>query len=90
MIMNSGAEGAENYFEHYKWSKKIFLPIYMANDDFSEPPRRTDPKKPIFPFFFGQISGPGHRSPGVIGRALGCPSIERFFLGGGGLARGLY
>ena len=30
----------------------FFLTKHMANDDFSEPPRRTDSKSPIFIFFF--------------------------------------
>ena len=56
----------------------------MTNDDFSEPPRRSDSKNPIF-IFFCRISGPGHlRGPWVsLRRILRGPSIEPFFLGGG-------
>ena len=60
----------------------------MANDDFSEPPRRADSKNPFS--FFCRISGPGHlRGPGVsLGRILGARQLGPFL--GGGLARGLY
>ena len=45
----------------------------MANDDFSEPPRRADPKTPIF-IFFCRFLGLGHlRGPGVI---LGSASLD--------------
>ena len=56
----------------------------MANDDFSEPPRRADSKNPIF--IFGGFLGLGHlRGPGVsLGRILGVLSIEPF-LGEGGV-----
>ena len=56
----------------------------MANDDFSEPPRRADSKNPIF--FFSQFLGLGHL-PGLgvrLGRILGVLSIEPF-LGEGGV-----
>ena len=51
----------------------------MANDDFSEPPRRTDSKNLSFIFF--RLLGPRHhRGPGVsLGRILGVMSIEPFF-----------
>ena len=55
---------------------KNFLSKYMANDDFSEPPRRTDSKNPIFIFcrFLGLVHLQG---PGVsLVRILGVPSIE--------------
>ena len=60
---------------------QFFPTKFMANDDFSEPPRRTDSKNPIF--IFCRFLGPGHlRGPGVsLGRILGVPSIEPF--GGG-------
>ena len=47
--MNSGAEGAEKFFEHLKWSKSIFSK-YMANDDFSQTRRF---QKIPFSFFAG-------------------------------------
>ena len=67
---------------------KIPPPKDMANDDFSEPPRRTDSKNPIF--IFCQFLGLGHlRGLGVsLLRIFGVPSIEPLL--GGGLARGLY
>ena len=40
----------------------FFFTKYMANDDFSDTPRRTDSKNPIFIFFlpnFGSGSPPG-------------------------------
>ena len=48
----------------------------MANDDFSEPPRRVDSKYPSFIFY--RFLGLGHlRGPGVsLGRILGVLSIE--------------
>ena len=66
----------------------FFFMNYMANDEFSEPPRRADSKNPIF--IFRRFLGPGHlRGPGVsLGRIWGLPSIEPLF--GGGLCRGLY
>ena len=65
-----------------------FFTKYMANEDFSEPPRRADSKNPIF--FFSRFLGLGHlRGPGVsLGRILGVLSIEPFFFRGA-LARGL-
>ena len=62
----------------------------MANDDFSEPPRRADSKNPIF--IFGRFLCLGHlQGLGVnLGRIFGVPSIEPFLGEGGGLARGLY
>ena len=52
----------------------FFFTKYMANDDFSEPPRRADSKNPIF--IFCRILGPGHlRGPGVW--------VGFFFFGGG-------
>ena len=55
----------------------------MANDGFSEPPRRADSNTSLFTFC--RISGPGHlQGPGVsLGRILGGLSIEPF-LGGFG------
>ena len=87
--MNSGAEGAENCFQHLKMVN-FFFHHSLANDDFSEPPQRADSKSPGFTFC--RILGPGHlQSPGVsLGRILGGPSIEPFFGGGGGLASGLF
>ena len=59
----------------------------MANDAFSEPPRRADSRNPIF--IFCLFLGLGHlRGPGVsLGRILGDPSIEPL-LGGGGASQG--
>ena len=58
----------------------------MANDDFSDRPRRADSKNPIF--IFRRISGPGHlQGPGVsLGRILGGLSVEPFGGGGGALS----
>ena len=52
---------------------KFFFTKYMANDDFSKPPRRADSKNPIF--IFCEILGPGHlRGPGVsLGKIFGGP-----------------
>ena len=63
----------------------FFSTKYMANDDFSKPPRRADSKNPIFIFY--RFLGLGHlQGPGVsLGRILGVPSIEPF-LGEGGRA----
>ena len=62
---------------------QFFFTKYMANDDFSEPPRHADPKNPIF--IFSRFLGPGHlRGLGVsLGRILGVLSIEPFFGEGG-------
>ena len=49
VIMNAGAEGAEKFLEHYKWSKWFV---------FSQPPQRADSKNPIF--ILCRISGLGH------------------------------
>ena len=86
--MKSGAKGAEKFL-----STKIgrFFSIkYMANDDFSEPPRRPDSKNPIF--FFSRFLGLGHlQGLGIrLSRILGVLSIEPFVGEGGGPARGLY
>ena len=80
--MNPGAEGAEKFFEHCKWSK-FFFTKYMANDDFSEPPQHADSKNPIF--IFCRFLGLGHlRGPGVsLGSICGVPSIQPFFWRGG-------
>ena len=51
----------------------------MANDDFSEPPRRADSKNPIFSF--SRFLGPGVR----LRRILGGPSIEPFLEEEGGV-----
>ena len=53
--------------------KKISPTKSMANDDFSEPPRRADSKNPMF--FFSRFLGPGHLwDPGVsLGWILGGP-----------------
>ena len=66
----------------------FFFTKYMANDDFSEPPRRADSKNPFF--IFCRFWGLGHlRGPGVrLGSFLGVPSIEPPL--GGAPARGLY
>ena len=55
----------------------------MADDNFSEAPRRADFKNPIFIAFFCRFLDLGHlRGPAVsLGRILGAPSIEP--LGGG-------
>ena len=74
--MNCGPEKGQKNFTKY-----------MANDDFSETPRRADSKNPIF--ISCRLLGLGHlRGPGVsLGRILGVPSIEPFLeRGGGGLA----
>ena len=62
----------------------------MANDDFSEPPRRADSKNPIF--FFSRFLGLGHlQGLGVrLGRILGVLSIEPFLGERGGPAGGFY
>ena len=59
----------------------------MANDDFSEPPRRADSKNPIF--FFSRFLGLGHlRGLGVrLSRILGVLSIEPLLGEGGGSGR---
>ena len=65
----------------------FFSTKYMANDEFSEPPRRADSKTPIF--IFRPNLGP-HLFQGLgvsFGKIWG-PSIEPF--GGGGGGRGLY
>ena len=49
MIMNSGPECAEHFLS-IENGLLFLLTKYMANDDFSEPPRRADPKIP-FSFF---------------------------------------
>ena len=66
-----------------------FFAKYMANDDFSKPPRRADSTNPIF--IFCRILGPGHlRGPGVsLGKILGARQLSPFFEGGGP-AGGLY
>ena len=90
MIMKSGAKGADNVFEHLKWS--ISLPTKsMANDDFSEPPQRADSKNPIFIFAEFRVratSGAWGSVSGGFWAGAGAASIEPFW--GGGLARGLY
>ena len=65
----------------------FFFTKCMANDVFSEPPRRADSKNPIF--IFSRFLGLGHlRGPGVsLGRILGVQSVEPFW---GGPAGGLY
>ena len=88
-----------SHYEHWRQRRRNFLPLkmvkifftkYIANDDFSEPPRRADSENPIFSFC--RFLGPGHlRGLGVsLGRILEVLSIEPFWGGGGGLARGLY
>ena len=61
---------------------------YMANDDFSEPARRTDSKNPIF--IFCLFLGLGHlRGPGVnLGRILGSHQLSPFLSGLGGSSQG--
>ena len=61
----------------------------MANDDFSEPPRRADSKNAIS--FFSRFLGLGHHQGlGVrLGRILGVLSIEPFLGGGGSGQRAL-
>ena len=56
----------------------------MANDDFSEPPRRADSKNPTF--FFPPLLGLGHLQGLEVrfGRILGVLSIQPF-LGEGGV-----
>ena len=75
--MKSGAKGAEKFFRALKLVDFFFTKC-MANDDFSEPPRRADSKNPIF--FFSRFLGLGHlRGPGVrLGGILGVLSIEPF------------
>ena len=72
-------------------TKKLvdFFTKYMANDDFSEPPRRADSKNPIFSF--SRFFGLGHlRGPGVsLGRILGVLSIEPLLGEGAGEGRAL-
>ena len=66
----------------------FFSTKHMANDDFSERPRRADSKNLIF--IFSRILRPGHpRGPGVsLGRILGGLSIEPFLRMGGSSPRG--
>ena len=59
----------------------FFTTKYRANDDFSEPPRRTDSKNPIF--IFCRISGPCHlRGPGSV--SVGFWAARQLSLLGGG------
>ena len=60
---------------------QIFCPKYTASDDFSEPPRRTDSKNPIF--ILCRFLGLGHlRGPGVsLGRILGARQLSPFWGG---------
>ena len=85
--MKSGTKGAEN-FSSTKIGRFFFTKC-MANDDFSEPPRRADSKNPIF--IFSRLLGLGHlQGLGVrLGRILGVLSIEPFLGEGGGPAGGL-
>ena len=86
--MNSGTKGAENFLSIK--IGQIFFANYMANDDFSEPPRRADSKSPVFIFFCQFSVWVTSEARGVsLGRILGVLSIEPFW-GGGGLAKGLY
>ena len=61
---------------------KFLVTKYMANDDFSGPPRRADSINPIF--IVCRILGPGClRGPGFSLNRIGVgASIEPFFLGG--------
>ena len=69
-----------------KWDLVSTIPgaVTLANDASSEPPRRADPKIPIFCFcrISGHLRGPGV-SPSKI---LGARQLIRFWRGGGGLA----
>ena len=69
---------------------KIFFTKFMANDDFSEPPRRADSANPIFIFadFWVWVTSEaqGSVSEGFWGSCQLSPFWER----GGGLVRGLY
>ena len=64
---------------------QIFFAKYMANDDFFDPPRRTDSKNRVY--IFCRFLGLDHlRGMGVsLGRILGVPSIEPVFWGEGGV-----
>ena len=82
--MNSGAKGAEKFFEHWTWSI-LFSTKYMANDDFSEPPRRANSQ--ILIFIFCRILGPGHlRGPGSASVGF-WGRRQSSFLGGGASQR---
>ena len=61
-------EGAEKFLSiesgQFFWSTKC-----MANDDYSEPPRRADSKKTVFSFFFAKFwirVASGARGPGDL------------------------
>ena len=83
--MNTGAERADNFFEHQKWSKFFFSPNTWQTVTFLNPLDALIPKIP-FSFFFLPILGLGHlRGLGVsLRRILGVPPIEPF-LGEGGV-----
>ena len=72
MIVKSGAKGADNFLT-IENGQFLPPPNTKQMEDFSEPPRRTDSKNPIFFFFFCRISGLGHlQGLGVsLGRILG-------------------
>ena len=75
--MNSGAERAQNFFEHRKWSI-FFFTKDMANDDFSGPPRRADPKIPFLFFAEFRVWVTSAAGGVGLGRILGGRSIEPF------------
>ena len=78
---------------HYElwWRRRrngqFFFTKYMANDDFSEPPRRTDSTNPIFTFC--RFLGLGHlRGPGVsLGRISGPRQLSPFLGWGAGSSK---
>ena len=86
--MNSGAKGAELFLRTLKMVILFSPTKYVANDDFSEPPRRADSRNYIFIFFlpiffFWSGSPPG---PGVsLGRISQGGRQLSFFLGAGGV-----
>ena len=69
----------------------FFFTEYMANDPFSEPPRRADSKNPIFIFFadfWVWVTSEAQESVSL--GFWGSRQLSPLGEGGGGLARGLY
>ena len=68
----------------------FFSPKYMANDDFSEPPRRADSKNPnflFFPDFWVRVTSEARESVSV--GFWGSCQLSPFFWGGGSGRRAL-
>ena len=88
--MSSGAKGAEIFFLTIK-NGPIFFTKCMANGDFSETPRRTDSKDPIFFFFAIFWARVTSEAQGSVSVGFGgSHQIEPLFGGWGVLARGLH